>query len=534
MLVREILTIIRRWLWFLALAAIAGGVISYTSALSGKAIYETSAGVVVVRQGIEINLEPRFSATTGDATLFDVRGNGLDTLASLVPNDAIAEEVFITLRDELGGFEEEPARLTGMISGDVRNGIIQVTARSSDPALARKLANAWAAAYADYVNRIYAGQLVTTELNSQIAEARQRYEEAEAALVAFTKEDRRDQLQRLVEEKQAVLARLIALHTDRLAGELETLSQRRNQTEQLLQNALILQNLLANSESPPSNAANSLALLYLQYRFVNGESVVRQETTAEGGQVLITPQEPGQQLRFVFQPQRLDEITSSPDTLRSDLDRLVDALNNQLSQYDREIERLREEASSKAFSSDDPIVQDLFTQIQDLNAQIESLSARSQELTQERDLLWESYTLLAKGSQETTLTAAASSDTLVRFAIPAPFPSRPIRSASAQSAILGAFTGLILALAIVFGFELLDDKVRTREDIEQVLELPVLAQAPRQRGSKGRVAALTEPHAPLVDAVRLLRARLLGHPRKPHSLLITSWLQGEGKSAIAA
>lgn len=42
------------------------------------------------------------------------------------------------------------------------------------------------------------------------------------------------------------------------------------------------------------------------------------------------------------------------------------------------------------------------------------------------------------------------------------------------NAVVGAFLGLIVALIIIFLKEILDKKIKTEEDIEELLDLPVL------------------------------------------------------------
>ncbi|NOZ73474.1 MAG: hypothetical protein GXP38_16495 [Chloroflexi bacterium] len=228
MLLQEIITIIRRWFWLLVLGALVGALLSYGSALRSTAIYETTAGVVVVQQGVKINLDPRFVATTGEGGLFNVQGDGLSTLALLVTNDAIAEQVYADLNGDLSQLVQQGTQLTGMVSGDIQKGMIQIKARSSNPQLSQKLANAWAVHYADYVNRIYAGKLVATGLTEQIQNAKTRYEEAEVALAAFIRTDESQKLKSIITDRQAILDRMLFLRQEELAGKLETLMRPQN------------------------------------------------------------------------------------------------------------------------------------------------------------------------------------------------------------------------------------------------------------------------------------------------------------------
>lgn len=535
MILLEILAIIRRWLWFILLGALVGIVLSYGSIMRNKPVYETTAGIVVVRSGIEVNLDPRIVSTSAEGGMFDLKGEGLSTLASLVSNEAIAQQAYADLNGELAQLVRQPADLTRMVSGDIENGVIQIKARSSDPQLARKLANVWAIRYTDYVNRIYAGKLVASEFTQQIGVAKGRYEDAEAALVEFMRNDKSQELESAIEEKQALLDHLIILRSDEIGGRLQTVSERRKQTQMLLQNAIILQKLLETSSSLPTNAANSLALLYLQYGFVNGGGGTVEQAVQTEGQTIVIARDQTGEFQFNFTPQRLEDVASTPQQLRSDLSRLIDTLQVQLADYEAEIADLMKAVAAETPTATDRLIQNLFKDITNLEGEVEALDAQKKELTQERDLLWESYTLLTKGSEEATLTAAATSDTLVRFAIPAPLPKRPIKSSSPQTIVLGAFAGLMIAAAGVFVYELLDDKVRSRADIEQVLDIPVLGQVPRSVAERNhQPISLVDSASPFTEAMRMLRVLITRLDDAQRCILVTSWKQGEGKSAIAA
>jgi capsular exopolysaccharide synthesis family protein len=74
--------------------------------------------------------------------------------------------------------------------------------------------------------------------------------------------------------------------------------------------------------------------------------------------------------------------------------------------------------------------------------------------------------------------------------------------------LIGLLVGLIFGIAGAFGFELLTDTVRTRQDVERFSRLPVLAMVPRrgQHGDRDRPVALGNPAAPGAEAYRAARA----------------------------
>lgn len=120
-------------------------------------------------------------------------------------------------------------------------------------------------------------------------------------------------------------------------------------------------------------------------------------------------------------------------------------------------------------------------------------------------------------------------------------PGSPIRPRPLTNMTFGGIAGLILAGVIAFLREYLDDTLQTPEDIENVLEMPVLANIGEMHaGKKSDVEPL--PHvieqsrSPISEAFRTLRTNLeFAEVDRPlQTLLITSAGVSEGKTTIAA
>ncbi len=536
MLLREVLLIIGRRAWLLALGLVIGSLIAYWQVTSAPFLYEADAGVVLVRRSTEVKLEPRFQTSIIDElNTTDRTNSGLQTLAALVTNEAIARAVFREMQDSLPARVETPQDLLRFISSEVRSGVIRVKARALDPQFATDLANTWADHYARYVNRLYAGQVLNTDLSAQVEEARRRYEEAQAALVAFLKADQTATLESRLQERRATLDRLLQLRAEERAGNLQRLYERRQQAQNVLGDALVLRDLLSASGSSAADAANTLALLSLQVTAI--ESGVSPVLSLAGGETGSQPPErsSGASLQFNFTPRTLTDVAVSAEALRADLDHLIGVLQNRIAAYEAEIAELTRSSVDANASDLDPELQALFAEVAFLQAQIAEQKSRREQLENERDRLWESYNLMANASQEVLLTTSTSDGTVLRFAIPATVPRRPVQSSPIQATMLGGLVGLIVAMVLVFGLELIDNRVRTREDVETVLELPVLGVVPKGKTGDGKQPiALAHPQAPVAEGVRFVRAALEAVPTPPRSLLITSMGEGQGKTTVAA
>ena len=111
---------------------------------------------------------------------------------------------------------------------------------------------------------------------------------------------------------------------------------------------------------------------------------------------------------------------------------------------------------------------------------------------------------------------------------------RPVRSG-----VLGLGFGLLLGIGVALLWEALDSRVRSSDEIEAGLDMPLLARlgAPRRRSGDGVApVTLTQPGSVEAEAFRLLRANLTLaiDSSGARSIMVTSAVEGEGKSTTAA
>jgi Mrp family chromosome partitioning ATPase/capsular polysaccharide biosynthesis protein len=149
--------------------------------------------------------------------------------------------------------------------------------------------------------------------------------------------------------------------------------------------------------------------------------------------------------------------------------------------------------------------------------QYETLYARQQELLVEMSL--------KRGEAE-----------LISEAI---VPREPVSPKPIRDAVLGAVVGLLLGLGYAFLREQLDDRIRSREELERVTGLTVLSDIPYDDTLAKRpdaVLAQEQPLGRVAEAARGLRTNLqflaLDAPLK--RIVVTSAGPGVGKSTVAA
>lgn len=118
-------------------------------------------------------------------------------------------------------------------------------------------------------------------------------------------------------------------------------------------------------------------------------------------------------------------------------------------------------------------------------------------------------------------------------------PFGPISPQPLRSGMLAGAVGLMLAAGIVFLVEYLDDSIKTPEDVERFLELPLIGYiAEMQMNGKGesQVYVSRQPRSPVSEAFRSLRTNLeFSAVDKPlRTILVTGAEAGDGKTTIAA
>ena len=154
------------------------------------------------------------------------------------------------------------------------------------------------------------------------------------------------------------------------------------------------------------------------------------------------------------------------------------------------------------------------------------------------DLYQSLYTNLLSSLETVRLARLQSTPNIVQIE-QAAVPSSPIRPRPMQNALLVGGVGLLLAAGVVFLIEYLDDTLKTPEDAEQVLGLPVLgfvAQMHYKKRDTEEIFVTLQPRSPVSEAFRTLRTNLefAGVDKPICTILVTSAGPGEGKTTVAA
>jgi succinoglycan biosynthesis transport protein ExoP len=167
-----------------------------------------------------------------------------------------------------------------------------------------------------------------------------------------------------------------------------------------------------------------------------------------------------------------------------------------------------------------------------------------QELARQAETDRALYESVLKQIKETNLTKDVKANA-VSIAEHSVLPRQPVSPIPSKTITLGLLGGLCACLAFVFGADALDRSVKTVDQAEATLGLPVLAAVPETKGSEKPKREGTEsraatkyrmvdqaPGGPIAESFRNLRAALslLGPTADRKVFLFTSALPNEGKS----
>jgi succinoglycan biosynthesis transport protein ExoP len=172
-----------------------------------------------------------------------------------------------------------------------------------------------------------------------------------------------------------------------------------------------------------------------------------------------------------------------------------------------------------------------------INDAVRSLNARTKSLQAHGQANSPAYATLFQyqGSLETIGKLLAQNTTVLQRAEDAP----KVHPRPRRNAILAGLFGGVVGIGLAFFAEAIDRRVRSEREIEEALDVPILARLPkppRPLGKSNELVMLAEPRGVHAEAFRKLRTSLefVNLDRGARTIMVTSALQREGKSTTIA
>ena len=146
----------------------------------------------------------------------------------------------------------------------------------------------------------------------------------------------------------------------------------------------------------------------------------------------------------------------------------------------------------------------------------------------------ETYNYILQSYEQIRVAEASSTSNVVQVE-PASPPLRPIRPRLVLNTLLAALIGLALSLVVAFLNEMVDDSLKTPDEITRHLDLPILGLIATHAAEDGQPVVVSLPRSPVAEAFRSLRTNIefASVDRPLTALMVTSASPSEGKSTVA-
>ncbi|NLN28742.1 MAG: hypothetical protein GX161_11020, partial [Firmicutes bacterium] len=454
---RELLSALYRRKGIIVLMVVVSVLTAYVASSRLPRIYEASTTLLVK--------DPRSS---GEALflqgLTGLNADKLQNYVELARSRTVAERTAAALGYDWDVHDPEFAKFRESISVQLVSGTetIRISVQGEDPVEAARIANAAAQAFIDFNRDMNRTEATSARLfiEEQLQLVEEQLREAELALQIYREEQR---VLDPVQESRLVLERITQLESQYAATQLAYEETLRRLDE-------VRTRLEAEDPTLVSSTTISNNPMVTTYR----SALFQLETELAGLLNQYSEQHP--QVQTVRA-----KIAEVERQLSNEVERIV---SNETRTFNPIYQSLLGELTS--LETDSVLFESrlsaLENQIMKMNERLEELPEKELQLARlirDQSVAEQIYLLLRNRYEEVRITEAMqTADVMVID--PSVTPRRPIKPRVSLNVAIAAFLGLFVGVGLAFVLEFLDTSIKSVEEAEAYLDLPVMGRIPSQ------------------------------------------------------
>ena len=500
--IKRLIAILRRGIWLLALAFLLGGGVAYGVSKLQTPIYSASTQVIVARPSSS-------QAVVTDITQGFTSQQIAQTYVELLSQRWVLDNV----SERLGGKKVNAGQIT--ISAVTNTQIINIRAEDADPSRAALIADTLVQVLIEQNDNIQSGRYLDAEknLDTQIQQVTQQIADVQASLKLAYADALADQIANTQSNIQNTQATIGAVQSEII--QLSSLSAAR------------VVSLLTYDQSRQAQLQTLLERQLADYEVIS-QKLLSDPQVQQDPALAATLQVQQAELGAAINDTRLQIDALSQEIAW--LTPFVDANVLAKTLAGKNDELVTQQALLKSYQQ---TYTDLLT-----TGKIKGTTDEVSNLEKNITLYQQIYVNLLSNRETVRLNRMQNILTVVQTN-PALASGAPIRPRTIFNTMLGAIGSLILAVVTILVMDFLDTTIKTSEDVERVLGLPVmgysLAVESADTDKDGPYVARV-PRSPAAEAFRSLRTNLefLGVDKPLRSILISSPGASEGKTTIAS
>ncbi len=156
------------------------------------------------------------------------------------------------------------------------------------------------------------------------------------------------------------------------------------------------------------------------------------------------------------------------------------------------------------------------------------------EIAREQEIKARLYTLLLQKREENSLALAATTNNAIK--VDSASVAGMVHPKKKILLLAGLLIGLLLPVVVIYLLDLIQYKIRTRDDVDRLTQLPILGEIPTHKDIEemGNIAVSENATTELDEAFRMIRINLtLSLAPDDQVVVFTSTIPGEGKTFVA-